>query len=60
MVLHTGDYIYEYAGDGWGSETARTLGRVHEPAGEIVTLSDYRTRHAQYKSDAGSKAMLAA
>lgn len=60
VVLHTGDYIYEYAGDGWGSETARTLERVHEPAGEIVTLSDYRTRHAQYKTDAGSRAMLAA
>jgi alkaline phosphatase D len=60
MVLHTGDFIYEYAADGWGSETARTLGRVHEPAREIVTLSDYRTRHAQYKTDAGSRAMLAA
>ena len=60
IVLHTGDYIYEYAADGWGAETARRIGRVHEPAGEIVTLSDYRIRHAQYKSDAGSRAMLAA
>ncbi|MFN9033847.1 MAG: alkaline phosphatase D family protein, partial [Alphaproteobacteria bacterium] len=60
VVLHTGDYIYEYAADGWGAETARRIGRVHEPAGEIVTLSDYRIRHAQYKSDAGSRAMLAA
>ncbi|MCA3709786.1 MAG: alkaline phosphatase D family protein [Phenylobacterium sp.] len=60
VVLHTGDYIYEYAADGWGAETARRIGRVHEPAGEIVTLSDYRIRHAQYKTDAGSRAMLAA
>jgi alkaline phosphatase D len=60
LVLHTGDYIYEYAGDGWGSEVARRLSRVHQPAGEIVTLSDYRIRHAQYKTDAGSRAMLAA
>jgi len=60
LVLHTGDYIYEYAGDGWGSEAARRIGRVHEPSREILTLSDYRIRHAQYKTDAGSRAMLAA
>jgi alkaline phosphatase D len=59
-VLHTGDYIYEYGADGWGAETARELGRVHEPANEIVSLCDYRIRHAQYKTDAGSQAMLAA
>ncbi|WP_333806654.1 alkaline phosphatase D family protein [Phenylobacterium sp.] len=60
VVLHTGDYIYEYAADGWGADTARRLGRLHEPPGETLTLSDYRVRHAQYKSDAGSRAMLAA
>ncbi len=60
FVLHTGDYIYEYGADGWGADTARKLGRVHQPANEIVSLSDYRTRHAQYKTDAGSQAMLAA
>lgn len=59
-VLHTGDYLYEYGADGWGAEISRKLGRVHEPANEIVSLADYRTRHAQYKSDAGSRAMLAA
>ncbi|MEW9856610.1 alkaline phosphatase D family protein [Novosphingobium sp. M1R2S20] len=60
FVLHTGDYIYEYGGpDGWGEKVARTLGRSHEPAHEIVSLADYRTRHAQYKTDAGSRAMHA-
>ena len=59
-VLHTGDYIYEYAADGWGGTTARQIGREHKPANEIVTLSDYRQRHAQYKRDAGSLAMHAA
>lgn len=59
-VLHTGDYIYEYGAKEWGAATARRLGRIHEPAHEIVSLEDYRTRHAQYKSDAGSQAMLAA
>ncbi|MEZ5655415.1 MAG: alkaline phosphatase D family protein [Sphingobium sp.] len=61
IVLHTGDYIYEYAGtDGWGHETGEKLGRVHEPAHEIVSLSDYRTRHAQYRADPGLQAMTAA
>lgn len=60
FVLHTGDYIYEYGADGWGAEMSRKLNRVHQPANEIVSLSDYRTRHAQYKTDAGSQAMLAA
>ena len=60
FVLHTGDYIYEYGADGWGADVARKLGRVHQPANEIVSLADYRTRHAQYKTDAGSQAMLAA
>ncbi len=60
FVLHTGDYIYEYGRDGWGGDEARSLGREHQPANEIVSLSDYRIRHAQYKTDAGSQAMHAA
>ena len=59
FVLHTGDYIYEYGADGWGAETAERLGRVHEPAHEIVSLADYRARHAQYKRDPDSQAMHA-
>lgn len=60
FVLHTGDYIYEYGGkDGWGAEVARTIGRTHDPLHEIVSLADYRARHAQYKTDAGSRAMHA-
>jgi alkaline phosphatase D len=50
-VVHLGDYIYEYGADGYGAEIGRKLGRVPEPAHEIVTLADYRTRHAQYKRD---------
>jgi len=60
FVLHTGDYIYEYGADEWGADVAHAIGRVHEPAHEIVSLADYRQRHAQYKTDAGSRAMLAA
>lgn len=60
FVLHTGDYIYEYGADEWGAETARKLGRIHVPAHEIVSLDDYRRRHAQYKTDPGAQAMHAA
>jgi alkaline phosphatase D len=48
-VLHLGDYIYEYENARYGDGTA--LGRICDPNREIVTLSDYRIRHAQYKSD---------
>jgi alkaline phosphatase D len=54
-ALHLGDYIYEYASTGYASTTAATLGRVSAPVNEILTLSDYRIRHAQYKSDPDSK-----
>ena len=60
LVLHTGDYIYEYGAGEWGNETGTALGRRHQPANEIVSLADYRQRHAQYKTDAGAQAMHAA
>jgi len=50
-ILFLGDYLYEYGIDGYGAETAQALGRLHDPITEIVTLGDYRMRHAQYKSD---------
>jgi alkaline phosphatase D len=46
FVLHLGDYTYELGPGGLGSV------RVPEPPAETITLSDYRTRHAQYKRDA--------
>jgi phosphodiesterase/alkaline phosphatase D-like protein len=58
-VIHLGDYIYEYGPDGYGAAVGERLGRTHEPAREITTLDDYRTRHRQYKSDPMSQAMHA-
>lgn len=55
VAVHLGDYIYEYAATGYASDNAASLGRLSVPANEIVTLSDYRLRHAQYKSDADAK-----
>lgn len=50
-VLHLGDYIYEYGPGIYASEDAAALNRQVEPANELVTLQDYRTRYAQYRSD---------
>lgn len=52
-VVHLGDYIYEYgAGEAdYGMVNGRRLNRIPEPPREIVSLADYRARHAQYKSD---------
>ncbi|WP_370262639.1 alkaline phosphatase [Limnobacter sp.] len=44
-IIHLGDYIYEYATGQYGGV------REYEPATEIITLADYRGRHAQYKRD---------
>jgi len=52
VVIHLGDYIYEYGAGGYGSsELTTTLKRQHEPAGEILKLEDYRARYRQYRSD---------
>jgi alkaline phosphatase D len=59
-VIHLGDYIYEYAADGYASQRAAELGRVSVPGHELLTLDDYRLRHAQYKADPDSQAMHAA
>ncbi|MEV8156056.1 alkaline phosphatase D family protein, partial [Streptomyces fradiae] len=57
-VLHLGDYIYEYGSGAYPATT--TVLRPHEPRHEIVTLADYRLRHATYKSDAHLQALHAA
>jgi len=51
LVLHLGDYIYEYDKDGYATEDSIRFNRVVEPTHEIISLNDYRKRHAQYKSD---------
>lgn len=52
-VLHLGDYIYEYSADSasLAGSTGIFLGRSHEPSHEIVQLTDYRARYAQYRLD---------
>ena len=59
-IIHLGDYFYEYGIDGYGAEVGEALGRTHDPITETVTLDDYRTRHAQYKTDPDLQAAHAA
>lgn len=59
LVVHLGDYIYEYGRDDYGGETGKRIGRNHLPPHEATTLTDYRERYAQYRTDPGSLAMHA-
>lgn len=58
VVLHTGDYIYEYGND--LAQRSPLYLRPADPPHETVTLEDYRRRHATHKSDPHSQAMHAA
>jgi len=50
-ILHLGDYLYEYGPGEYGYGRANQDIRRHRPAHEMVSLADYRQRHAQYKQD---------
>lgn len=60
-AIHLGDYIYEYGSDPakFGNSDAVALDRVTAPARDIVTLDDYRTRYARYRSDPSLQAVHA-
>jgi alkaline phosphatase D len=59
-VLHLGDYVYEYGPGEYGYGPDDTDVRSHEPPHEMLSLRDYRQRHAQYKSDADLQSLHAA
>ncbi|WP_165728015.1 alkaline phosphatase D family protein [Pseudoalteromonas sp. 31A1] len=62
VVLHLGDYIYEYPMGGYATQNAENIGRqlAADNSGEIITLSDYRKRYAIYRTDKGLQALHAA
>ncbi|MEM5530905.1 alkaline phosphatase D family protein [Pseudoalteromonas arctica] len=62
VVLHLGDYIYEYPIGGYATENAEKIGRqlAADNSGEIITLSDYRKRYAIYRTDQGLQSLHAA
>ena len=51
LVLHLGDYLYEYGHGGYASKDAEQMGRVVNPIHELISLDDYRKRYATYRSD---------
>jgi alkaline phosphatase D len=57
VVLHLGDYLYEYAPNVYTTTGGNP--RAHS-AREITNLTDYRNRHAQYKTDPDLQAAHAA
>ena len=53
VVLHLGDYIYEYGPLGYASQLAIAIDRESTPSHEILSLDDYRQRHAQNRVGPG-------
>ncbi|RSN77090.1 alkaline phosphatase D family protein [Acinetobacter haemolyticus] len=53
VVIHLGDYIYEYGAGGYAYENAAELGRTlaDDNNQEIIKLDDYRKRYALYRQD---------
>ncbi|ACY98433.1 MULTISPECIES: alkaline phosphatase D family protein [Thermomonospora] len=56
-IVHLGDYIYEYASGDFAA--GGRVVRPNEPRHEILTLADYRMRHALYKTDPDLQALHA-
>jgi alkaline phosphatase D len=52
VVVHLGDHIYE-------DDDACVPGREHDPPRRLLTLDDYRRRHAQTRTDPDLQALCA-
>lgn len=51
LIIHTGDYFYEYEMGRYPSEARAMVGRALAPSHEILTLTDYWLRYATYRAD---------
>ncbi len=51
LMVHVGDYLYEYNRGRYPTAAEALAGRIVEPASEIIRLADYRLRFAAYRSD---------
>ena len=58
VVIHLGDYIYEYGMGEYATEEAVAMGRAlaDDNNAEIIRLDDYRKRYALYRLDADLQA----
>ncbi|MEM8799467.1 MAG: alkaline phosphatase D family protein [Pseudomonadota bacterium] len=59
LVVHLGDYLYEYGRGGYSRDVIEEKGRVVFPEGEMITLDDYRLRYATYRNDPDLQAVHA-
>lgn len=61
VVLHLGDYLYEYGADTYANPVAvNQLGRGVVPSHELLLLEDYRQRYGLYRTDPDLQAAHAA
>lgn len=51
LLIHLGDYFYEYLPGAYPSTKEAVAGRQPEPASELLHLADYRLRYGSYRSD---------
>lgn len=51
LVVHVGDYFYEYPVGTYPSLGEALPGRVIQPTNEAIVLADYRLRYASYRAD---------
>ncbi|KPF67696.1 hypothetical protein IP88_12210 [alpha proteobacterium AAP81b] len=57
LVVHLGDYIYEYKRGEYPAAEQSVADRDIEPANEILAIDDYRQRYASYRVDPGLQAL---
>jgi alkaline phosphatase D len=60
LVLHLGDYFYEYGMGEYATDDAEKLNRMPDPLHEILSQDDYVRRIALYRSDPDLQALHAA
>jgi alkaline phosphatase D len=51
LMVHVGDYLYEYQQGRYPQADEALPGRLLAPATEILSLADYRLRFAAYRAD---------
>ncbi|WP_417818878.1 alkaline phosphatase D family protein [Tritonibacter scottomollicae] len=51
LMVHTGDYLYEYPVGTYPSKDQAHTGRMIQPSHEMIQLADYRLRYAAYRKD---------
>ncbi len=51
LIVHTGDYLYEYGLGVYPSKEQSLAGRLVAPDHEMIALADYRLRYASYRKD---------